>query len=171
MKGVSVAGCSSELTQGFNRAAKYLVDRDLNRGDGWDAQGAPFYAAGVKYSRDFEISGKPSGENSRYFVQLPRWNGSVAKVYVNGKLAGHVAFEPSELDVTDFLKAGKNRIDVVVIGTLRNTLGPHYGNVFGIAGPGHFRHGPATGPPPASEYTTEGYGLFAPFELELEERP
>ncbi len=164
IEGVTVAGCSSELTQGFNRAARYLVDGDVTAQTGWDAQGAPFYAAGVKYAREYDVPGKPN-DKSRYFVRLPKWNGSVAKVFVNDQFAGHIAFEPSELDVTDFLKAGKNRIDVVVIGTLRNTLGPHYGNVFGIAGPGHFRHGPATGPPPASEYTTEAYGLFAPFEL------
>jgi hypothetical protein len=128
----------------------------------WDEQGHPFYAAGVSYTQDFEI-GKPRG---KYSVRLPSWYGSVAKVTVNNKDVGYIHHQPWELEVTDFIRSGANRIDVTVIGTLKNTLGPHHGNPKpGRSGPGEFRKGPDTGPPPGSQYQSIGYGLFTPFEL------
>jgi hypothetical protein len=45
---------------------------------------------------------------------------------VNDELAGIIAFDPFELDVTKYLKDGKNKISVNVVGTLRNLLGPHH---------------------------------------------
>ena len=64
----------------------------------------------------------------RFAVRLPDWYGSVAKVVVNGKLAGFVDAPPWDCDVTKWVKRGKNEVDVTVIGTLKNTLGPHHGN-------------------------------------------
>ena len=56
--------------------------------------------------------------------------------------------------------------DVVVIGTLKNTLGPHHhGAVLGSAWPAMFQRGPATGPPPGRDYHGVEYGLFQPFVL------
>jgi hypothetical protein len=91
----------------------------------------------------------------------------VAKVTVNGKPAGYAYGQPTECDVTNALTAGNNRIAVTVIGTLKNTLGPHHDNPpLGIASPGSFSKGPETGPPAGASYSTLEYGLFAPFVLE-----
>ncbi|HUT29550.1 MAG TPA: glycosyl hydrolase [Sedimentisphaerales bacterium] len=128
----------------------------------WSEQGHPLYAAGVSYTQDFEI-GKPKG---KYSVRLPSWYGSVARVTVNNKEAGYIHHQPWELEVTDLIRSGANRIDVTVIGTLKNTLGPHHGNPKpGRSGPASFRKGPDTGPPPGAQYQSIGYGLFKPFEL------
>ena len=128
----------------------------------WNEQGHPFYATGVAYIETFDVA-KPTG---RYFVSLPKWYGSVAKVNVNGKPAGHIAWQPWQCDVTEQIKPGRNEIEVVVIGTLKNTLGPHHGNPgVGRAWPGMFRNGPEPGPPPGKQYHTLGYGLFEPFVL------
>jgi len=129
----------------------------------WNQQGAPFYAAGVAYTQRFDV-GQPSG---RYRVSVPAWYGSVAKLLVNGTLAGHLVSQPWECDVTEGVKPGENTIEVVVIGTLKNTLGPHHGNPpLGTAWPASFRSGPEVGPPPGSAYHTVGYGLLAPFALQ-----
>ncbi len=130
-------------------------------GGGWNQQGCPFYSAGVSYSQTFEIQA-PSG---RYAVSVPSWYGSVAKVIVNGKLAGHLTSQPWEVDVTGEIQAGTNTVEVVVIGTLKNTLGPHHaGKLRGRAWPDTFHQGPKS-PPPGDAYDTIGYGLFAPFTL------
>ena len=64
------------------------------------------------------------------------------------------------------LRAGDNVVEVLVIGTLKNTLGPHHaGSGVGSAWPGMFQKGPEQGPPPGNAYHTLGYGLFAPFSL------
>jgi len=90
----------------------------------------------------------------------------VAKVKVNGAPVGIIDAPPWQLEVTSALRRGGNRIEVVVVGTLKNTLGPHHGQPgLGTAWPGMFQKGPASGPPPGSEYDTVGYGLMAPFVL------
>lgn len=128
----------------------------------WNAQGCPLYAAGVSYSQVFSIA-EPKG---RYVVSLPDWYGSVARSVVNGKQAGHIYYQPWEQDVTKFITPGDNTIEVTVIGTLRNTLGPHHGShELGSAWPSMFRKAPETGPPPGKDYQTIGYGLFKPFGL------
>ena len=123
----------------------------------------PFYATGAVYTETFDVR-RPSG---RYFVFLPQWYGSVAKVRVNGKPAGHIAYQPWRCDVTEAIKPGKNTVEVVAIGTLKNTLGPHHGNPpLGKAWPHAFRVAPETGPPPGAKYSTVRYGLFEPFVLQ-----
>jgi hypothetical protein len=136
-------------------------DQPLRAGR-WNEQGCPFYAQGVAYRMSFNVA-SPMG---RYAVGLPDWYGSVAKVRVNGRLAGHITAPPWECEVTDHLQPGANTIEVIVIGTLKNTLGPHHAKPpAGAAWPRHFHLAPQGGLPPGREYDTYGYGLFAPFEL------
>ena len=129
----------------------------------WNKQGCPFYAAGVSYKQSYRIS-RPLG---RYFVSLPDWYGSVAEVIVDGRTAGYICHQPWECDVTKLITAGVNNIEVQVIGTLKNTLGPHHGNPsLGTAWPGMFQKAPNPGPPPGEKYHNVGYGLFEPFEFQ-----
>jgi len=137
------------------------ADKPLALGS-WKEQGHPFYSAGVAYRQNFNL-GKPEG---KYLVTLPQWLGSVAKVSVNGKLVGYIDAPPWECDVTKRIKRGENNLEVTVIGTLKNTLGPHHGNPgLGAAWPSAFHVGPNPGPPPGEAYSTVGYGLFEPFVL------
>jgi hypothetical protein len=138
-------------------------DRNLTSGhDGWDIQGHPFYSGGVAYREQFEVE-KRAG---RFVVALPKWYGSVAKVAVNGKAAGFIDAPPWECEVTKWVKRGQNEVVVTVIGTLKNTLGPHHGKPpLGAAWPGSFHNAPNPGPPPGINYSTVAYGLFEPFVL------
>jgi hypothetical protein len=130
---------------------------------GWNAQGLPFYASGVSYAEHFDV-GKPGG---RYRVVLPKWYGSVARVAVNGRPLEPIVHQPWECDVTEAIRPGANRIEVTVVGTLKNTLGPHHGRPpLGAAWPASFQKAPASGPPPGGQYDTVAYGLFEPFTLE-----
>jgi len=159
---VTIHDFSSELIRNFNRRAAFLVDESGLSINGWNQQGHPFYAAGVSYTQKFEVP----RTKGKYLVQLPHWYGSVAEVIVNGKPAGCIAYQPWQCDVTPFVKRGTNKIEVVVIGTLKNTLGPHHaGQSLGAAWPNMFQRGPETGPPPGNQYHTVGYGLFKPFVL------
>ncbi len=92
-------------------------------------------------------------------MQLARWYGSVARVRVNGRSAGEILSAPWSLDVTAMLRPGANVIEVTVIGTLKNTLGPHHGNPsLGTAWPSMFQKAPNPGPPPGGDYSTVGTG-------------
>ena len=64
------------------------------------------------------------------------------------------------------MKRGLNTVDVLVVGTLKNTLGPHHGQPgLGTAWPSMFHTAPKNGLPPGREYSTVGYGLFQAFTL------
>jgi len=143
--------------------AGFAIVPDAGLGLGqWNEQIHPLYGAGVAYAESFDLP-EPKGT---YRVSLPSWYGSVSKVQVNGSLAGYIEVPPWELDVTRWIRPGKNTVEVVVIGTLKNTLGPHHGNPpLGTAWPASFHKAPAAGPPPGSGYHTVGYGLFEPFTL------
>ncbi len=161
--GVNIARVSGELAS-HGRQAIHLVDGSglVGARPGWNEQGHPFYSAGVSYRQQFHVD-KAKG---RFFVALPDWLGSVAEVKVNGKSAGYIVSAPWECDVTRQIKRGANDVEVVVIGTLKNTLGPHHGNPpLGTAWPSMFRNGPVDGPPPGAQYSTVGYGLYEPFVL------
>lgn len=163
VQGVTVHQVSSELAS-HRRLAKHLLDGSglLGARPGWNEQGHPFYAHGVAYRQRFHVAAR----QGRFVVSLPAWHGSVARVEANGKRAGYIVAPPWELDVTKQLKLGDNTIEVVVFGTLKNTLGPHHGgHALGSAWPGMFQNGPQDGPPPGAQYATVGYGLFAPFAL------
>jgi hypothetical protein len=97
-------------------------------------------------------------------VRLGKWNGTVAAVIVNGREAGTIAYDPYELDITPYLKTGNNRIEVEVIGSLKNLLGPHHNSPGpGLVSPGQWRG--ITTYPPGKEYDTYDYGLFEDFQL------
>jgi hypothetical protein len=163
LRNVKVASCSSELTS-MDRGAAHLVDGSglALTGGGWNEQGLPFYAEGVAYTQDFEL-GEVKGN---YVLRLGDWLGSVARVRVNGREAGRVFAPPYECDVTSRLRKGRNQIEVTVVGTLKNTLGPHHaGTTLGTAWPRHFHQGPEH-QPPGQAYDLVGYGLFEPFRLE-----
>lgn len=163
LEGVTIHRVSGELAS-MGRTANRLVDGSglVGARPGWKRQGHPFYGAGVAYRQRFNVD-KPKGS---YTVSLPNWYGSVAQVNVNGKPAGHIVAPPWECDVTSQIKRGENAIEVVVIGTPKNTLGPHHGGAgLGSAWPGMFQQGPQTGPPAGSAYHTVDYGLFEPFVL------
>ena len=126
----------------------------------WLAQGLPFYSWGVTYSKEYKI-GKPEG---KYEVTLGEWKGTVAEVMVNGQPAGVIAFPPYRADLTGFIKQGVNKIDIKIIGSLKNLLGPHHNNpAIGIASPWMWRN--VKNYPAGKDYSMFDYGLFKEFVL------
>ena len=137
-----------------------IIPASALRTGSWKDQGLPFYPEGVAYSRQYLL------EKGNWFaVRLGKWNGSVAAVRVNGQEAGIIGWQPYELDITDFVRRGPNRIDVVVYGTLKNLLGPHH-NIRdrGIVTPWSFKYAPEV-QPPGDKYDQENYGLFEEYTL------
>ncbi|NMC37968.1 MAG: hypothetical protein GYA41_06570, partial [Bacteroidales bacterium] len=121
----------------------------------WKDQGLPFYSWGITYRKEYNIE-KPLG---KYFVAPGEWNGTVAEVKVNGIKAPLIAFPPYRSDISDLLKPGVNVIDVKVIGSLKNLLGPHFNNPApGLASPWHWRN--VKSYPPGIEYQLIDYGLM-----------
>ena len=126
----------------------------------WKDQGMPFYSWGVTYKKDYNIE-KPEGQ---YFVRLNSWNGTVAEVKVNDQAAPVIAFPPYESEITGLIKPGFNKIEVRVIGSLKNLMGPHFNNPApGMASPWLFRN--VKSYPAGKDYQLLDYGLMEEFTL------
>lgn len=131
----------------------------------WKEQKQPFYSWDMKYSKSYQVTDL----SDIYLVKLGEWKGTVAEVYVNGTKAGIIGFDPYQLNVTSYLKEGTNQIDVHVIGSLKNLLGPHYKNPDpGLASPWHWKN--ISEPIAGADYQMIDYGLMEDFEL-MESKP
>lgn len=125
----------------------------------WRDQGNPFYSWDISYSKNYNIS----DSNASYTLKLNEWNGTVSEVYVNDRKVGIVAYKPYTFDLTSHLKKGNNKVEIRVIGSLKNLYGPHYNNANGIAGPGYWNnvHRQDSG----VDYLMIDYGLMKDFEV------
>ena len=103
-------------------------------------------------------------------MKLSDWAGTVAEVKVNGESAGIIGWQPFELDITDQLNEGQNKVEVIVTGSLKNQMGPHHFNPTpGFVTPWSFFRGPAD-QPAGSTYDLLDYGLFEDFEILVAEQ-
>jgi len=126
----------------------------------WISQGMPFYSWGVTYTKEYAVD-KPGG---KYEVSLKDWKGTVAEVTVNGESAGVIAFAPYRTDISNHIKQGTNKIEIKIIGSLKNLLGPHHNNPqVGSASPWDWRN--ITSFPAGKDYRMYEYGLFGDFIL------
>lgn len=140
---------------------RIVAEKELSAG-WWKDQGQPFYSGGVRYRQQYDIS---PGDATAWEIQLKEFKGTVSEVFVNGLPAGHIAWTPYTLDVTRFLKEGMNEVEVVVYGSLKNTLGFFFEEAKGwIFGPWSWNQAPE-GKPGAWQYFLEEYGLGESFEL------
>ena len=126
----------------------------------WKHQGLPLYGHSITYVKTVSI------ENiDRHFeLQLGEWKGTVAAVKVNGMQAGIIISDPNSLNITRYLKKGVNHIEVEVVGSLKNLLGPHHNSPRpGMVGPGHW--GNVKSYPSGKDYETYDYGLMEDFYI------
>lgn len=125
----------------------------------WKRQGHPFYAWDVAYAREYDVEDPAAG----YTLRLNGWEGTLVRVFVNGKKAGIIAWQPYTFDLSPYLRKGRNRVEVRVVGSLKNLFGPHYATDRGIAGPWHWNN--VRKQLPGSDYDQRDYGLTEDFEV------
>ncbi|MFN4228016.1 MAG: glycosyl hydrolase [Candidatus Ratteibacteria bacterium] len=94
---------------------KEITDEDLN------IQGYPFYIGGLKAISNVELK-----EKRRTFLKFEEFKCIVAKVKINENEAGLIYLPPYELEITEYIKEGKNTIEIELFSSLRNLLGPHH---------------------------------------------
>jgi hypothetical protein len=101
------------------------------------ACGFPFYAGRAVLKQAIWLPAL----NGRAILELDDLRAALAHVRVNGQHAGTVAWQPHRVDVTEVLQPGENQLEIELVGTLRNLLGPHHqaGGDGDMTGPGEFR--------------------------------
>jgi len=89
----------------------------------WCEQGLAFYGGSVSYRQKISPSLTPG---QRLFVRLGEYRGVAVRVLVDGRPAGVIAWDPSELEITDAVAAAGGEVELAleVIGHRRNSHGP-----------------------------------------------
>ncbi|MGN0867257.1 MAG: glycosyl hydrolase [Oligosphaeraceae bacterium] len=94
----------------------------LSMGD-WCQQGLPYYAGNLIYTHAIDL---PWDEKKPCLLSLEEWRGVSLAVSVNGSPWQALPWPPFQLDVSRFLKNGRNLFSIRVIGHRRNSHGPFY---------------------------------------------
>ena len=64
-------------------------------------------------------------EGGRLFVRIGGYRGTAVRILIDGKEAGVCAWEPYEIDITDFVSGQKeSTLAIEIIGHRRNSHGP-----------------------------------------------
>jgi len=87
----------------------------------WLGMGYPFYSGTMTYRCHFHTE---TSDDSRSFLRLNRASGVVFMVRLNGEEVGPILWQPHVIELTEMLKDGTNILEIDVISSRQNTLGP-----------------------------------------------
>ncbi len=114
-----------------------IKERETLTNGSWITQGLPFYSGAVTYRTRFVTP-----DNAAHTIlRLNRPSGVLFAVRVNGREAGQILWRPYELDITEFVRVGENTLEIEVVSSRQNTLGPLHereGDDFPYASPEAF---------------------------------
>ena len=99
-----------------NRRKTVTVD-NITSQDFW------FFRGNMLLTQEITVN---KSANVRYILKLKKLFAPTAKLLINGKEAGTFAFSPYEIDVTDYLRNGKNEVAIRLFSGNRNIFGPHH---------------------------------------------
>ena len=122
-----------------NDGTPYIDEMPAALSDGdFTEQGLPFFCGHIKVSKEIELS---ESEINSANIELSRLCSTVSWFTVNGKKLENIYWAPYNADLTGLLHAGKNTIELDIVGNFRNMLGPHHtdGENYWV-GPGSFMH-------------------------------
>lgn len=86
-------------------------------------QGFCFFAGELEISQELEWMGD---SEERVILDLSNLCAPLASLSVNGQVAGKLVWAPYELDITPYLKKGKNTLSLTLFASNRNLFGPHH---------------------------------------------
>jgi len=118
-----------DRVRGSNKSDRLSVDLT--------AQGLPFFSGRATLRQIITLPAL----DGRTVLEIHNLRAAVAHVRVNGQQMGTIAWPPHRVDITEGLRAGENVVEIELVGTLRNLLGPHHraGGDLAWTGPGDFR--------------------------------
>jgi hypothetical protein len=159
LQSVYILGDFSLISQ--QKGWKIMPPSSLQTGS-WKSQGMPFYADAVSYAEEVMLE-----KGKSYFIELDKWTGIVAEVKVNHVSAGIIGWKPYRLDISDVVNEGKNNIEVLVYGSLKNMIGPfhNFPPRRGIMTPFEYKYPTRTTMPSGKDYDQLDYGLMNNFKV------
>lgn len=105
--------------EGYRGPAKPVKVKEIKDLSKWDDDNVRHFSGTVDYETTFKLKNLKEGEH----IYLNTGEvGVMAKVYINGHYAGGVWTAPYRVDITDFVKKGKNDLRIEVVNTWVNRL-------------------------------------------------
>ena len=153
--GVAVSPSSNPIMESQKYREKTLVEKPVhtigsfaivNEGKTFEndlvAKGYPFYAGAFVINNTFKIGN--FSNDKKYHLSFPAFEAIVIKVKINGKEFAPIIYSPWETDISEALKEGDNQVEITLINSLRNLLGPHHhsGGELNAVGPSSFTGNP-----------------------------
>ncbi len=86
------------------------------------AQGFPFFAGRVTLAQQVYLP----AISPNLCLAIDHLAAALVQVKVNGQPAGAAAWPPHQVQIAEYARAGENTIEIELVGTLRNLLGPHH---------------------------------------------
>ncbi len=137
--GVSIKGEREELDRGayrikeqpFITAAPRTVDIEH-----LDESGYPTFAGEITLERTLNV------DDVHARVKLKGHGLNALILSVNGKTVGEKIWSPYEIDISDYLHEGENRLELTVVNNLRNMQGPFHlksGESYTVSPPDFYR--------------------------------
>ncbi len=109
-------------------AAKNFVSLDNIAQDGY-----AFFAGSIRLAKTFCIN--TPIEDKRFSMSFSRPDAILTKLSLNGKKVKDFMWAPYAADITDYIMAGENLLELELVTSLRNMLGPHHhhaGELFAV---------------------------------------
>ena len=85
-----------------------------------EQQGFPFFSGSITLSKTLSLT------KGSYHISFDKKLANIVSVKVNGKQVGDILWKPYSLDLTEYINDGINTIELVLVSSLRNLLGPHH---------------------------------------------
>ncbi|HUV40054.1 MAG TPA: hypothetical protein VMY39_10590, partial [Planctomycetota bacterium] len=149
---------------GVTPSREITTEPDILHAGDWAMQGYLHYAGGIVYEAEFDVTTK---KPAAAVLKLGKFSAVVVAIRVNGELAGYIPWRSADgLDVAKFLKPGRNRVEIEVMGSPRNMLGPlhHAAGKPAWTGAGQFL---VTGPEYTPDYIVWPWGLMDQVSITL----
>lgn len=97
-----------------------VEEPSMLRSGSWVDQGYAFYSGSMVYATSVDVP----ADGKRTILRLKGPSGILYKIRINGRDAGKILWRPFQLDITPFLQAGRNELQIEVVSSRQNSLGP-----------------------------------------------
>jgi hypothetical protein len=99
----------------FQDAPRFTLGRAKNELGSWLDRGLTYYSGSAAYEKEFTL---PAGYAGRKLTLDCGEVGVVAEVWVNNQPAGTRVWMPYSVDISKLVRAGKNRVKIIVTNTM-----------------------------------------------------
>jgi hypothetical protein len=106
----------------LSRALRMVPRPETVAGADLTVEGYPFFCGRLNLSCTVAL--EALGPDRRAWLDLTDLDACVARVAINGRRVGRVAWAPRRVEITSALEAGDNELRVELVSSLRNLIGP-----------------------------------------------